>query len=113
MASYYNKTRGPIALSLTGGHSVSLGPKRSIILEGADEFCESVLRSCVKGYLVKLGVVVQTTFPVVPVLPAPEPALPVVQEEPAAVVIPDPVPVDPTPVIDESTIELTPDPVPA
>jgi len=91
MASYYNRTRGTIALSLTGNNSVSLAPKRSIILEGADEMCESVLRAVSKGDLVQRGVkAAPASFPVaistpslpVSAPPAP-PAFPVVRPVPS------------------------------
>lgn len=67
MSSYYNRTRGPVSLSLPGGRAMAVGPKSSVVLEGSDETCESVIRAVSKKLLVRLGVTTAPTFPAVPV----------------------------------------------
>ena len=53
MADYYNKTRGPLAVTLRRGGSMSVGPKAWCFIEAADEGSESLTDLVRKGFLVR------------------------------------------------------------
>ena len=85
MASYYNKTKGPVAVSLRRGNSVVVGPKRWAVISPEDEGHESLQRAVIKGFLVRS---------------AAEAVAPVVEASVPAPTIPEAAPVDVKPAPD-------------
>jgi hypothetical protein len=51
MGRYYNKTRGPLGLSLLSGKAASVPPKTWVELDPADEGSPSVINYIRKGFL--------------------------------------------------------------
>ena len=51
MGRYYNKTRGPLGLSLVSGKSTSVPPKTWIEIDPSDEGSPSVINYLRKGFL--------------------------------------------------------------
>ena len=82
MPLYYNKTRGPLPLSLPSGSTV-VAPKSFIDISRTDEGCSSVAKYVKKGLLVapKLRPVSE---PVAAVDPAPAPPAPEPEVEPSS-----------------------------
>lgn len=53
MARYYNTTRGPIPLSLSGNRSMSIPPKSWVELDAKDETTAALIAEVKKGHLVR------------------------------------------------------------
>jgi len=84
MASYFNKTRGPVTVSLRTGESALVGPKKVLTVTPEQDRSASLLSRVRKGLLIPL----KDKAPKAAPEPAPEPAPapePVPAEEPAEV----------------------------
>ena len=53
MADYYNKTKGPVAVTLQRGGSVLIGSKKWLTIDPLDEGHESLQRALTKGFLAR------------------------------------------------------------
>jgi len=76
MGDYYNKTRGPLSVTLNDGSAASITPKTWLTISAANEGSASVQKLVAKGDLVRSKMMPD---PVAPVAPAP-----VVSEAPVA-----------------------------
>jgi hypothetical protein len=54
MAGYFNKTRGPIAVTLKTGESASIGPKKTLVVTAAQDGSSQLHAMVRRGYLVRL-----------------------------------------------------------
>lgn len=83
MPKFYNRTKGPLAIELTGGRSVLVAPKKTISLPVGEPVTSSLAEMVRKGFLVLRPVDDVVEAPAAPVeaVVAPEPT-PV--EEPVA-----------------------------
>ncbi len=75
MAKYYNTTRGPLAVTLSGGGSLSIPPKSWIEIAPSDEGSPNLAPLCRKGYLRRSAVLAVDSRPaaIVPAAAQPEP----------------------------------------
>lgn len=69
MTRYYNTTRGPLALPLRSGATVSIPPKQWVDIDPSDESSAQVIQYKSKGFLVREKVILTPFTPP----PAPEP----------------------------------------
>lgn len=56
MGDYYNKTQGPLPVTLHGGKSCSIPPKTWFFIEPANENSASIVAEIRKGHLVRSAV---------------------------------------------------------
>lgn len=54
MASYFNKTRGLVTVSLRTGESAAVGPKKTLVVTPAQDRSASILSRVRKGLLIPL-----------------------------------------------------------
>jgi hypothetical protein len=85
MAKYYNKTRGPLAVSLSSGASAIIPPKTWVEIDAADAGSPDMISLVGRGYLVKSKVeeLSAPAEPVAPEAPVPAPAPEPVKAPPA------------------------------
>jgi hypothetical protein len=83
MAAYYNKTRGPLSITLANGESMCLGTKKWVTLSPEDEGSSSLAEALRRGFLVKSKIDATVLAPVVAPVPAPA-----IQSAPVAVTPP-------------------------
>lgn len=63
MASYFNKTRGPITVSLRTGEPVVIGPKQTLHVTPEQDRSASLLSRVKKGLLVQIKSAQPSTIP--------------------------------------------------
>lgn len=83
MAKYYNTTRGPLAVSLSSGASLSIPPKKWVEIGAADEGSTNLVPLVRKGYLKRSAL---ADLPATPVVEVSEPTVLSIEdkESPAA-----------------------------
>lgn len=72
MGDYYNKTRGPLSMTLNDGTASSVPPKTWYYISPANEGSASVQKLVAKGFLVraKVDITVAASAPSVAAVPA-------------------------------------------
>ena len=74
MASYFNKTRGPLTVSLRTGEPSIVGPKKTLTVTPEQDRSASILSRVRKGLLIPLKEKAPKPAPAPVPEPAPEPA---------------------------------------
>jgi len=93
MGDYYNKTRGPLSVTLNDGSAASVSPKTWLYVTPANEGSPTIVKLVEKGFLVRSKVALTAELVAAPVVAAPV--------APVAVAV-QVVPVVPAPLLEKS-----------